>query len=178
MVLGGAWLFGGLVFALHLLRPEVSLLSGDLSTYAVGAFGSLMAVAFIALGTSIFVSAIALVPRVAGPRRLTPGRRLLAVSGVAGAPVAAFPTAAAVPQTTADYVEVIASLVCFVGFGAASALVASREWTGRQRSLGMGLAAAFGVCLAAMVFAPDATHGLFMRAAAGCMVGWLTASSF
>jgi hypothetical protein len=48
--IGSAMGFVGLVTALHLLRPELDPIQQDLSLYAVGPFGGLMAAAFVAPG--------------------------------------------------------------------------------------------------------------------------------
>jgi len=168
-----------LVAALHALRPDVDPIRDDLSLYAVGPFGALMAAAFIALGTSVFVTATVVLDAPAGTRTLRLNRTVLAISGIGGALVAAFPSAARAPQTPTDHAELVASLVFFVGFGTSSLVISLNAWTGFRASVAAFLSGAFGLVFLCMLFGPDEIHGILMRIAMACVVAWLVlAASF
>lgn len=173
IVIGSALCCLALVSALHRLRPDVDPVRDDLSIYAVGPFANLMAAAFILLGTSVFATATLLAPTGAGNRTVRVNRSVLAISGIAGALVAAFPTAAMTPETPIDYAELVASLVFFVGFGTSSLVLSLAAWTGSRRRVASFLSGAFAVLFLCLVFGPEEVHGLLMRIALGFIVSWL-----
>ena len=177
IVVGSALTALVLVVALHVLRPDVNPIRDDLSVYSVGPFAYLMAAAFIALGTSVFATATLLAPTGAGSRTLRVNRSVLAISGIGGALVAAFPTLATAPETPTDYAEIVASLVFFVGFGTSSLVVSLAAWTGFRRSIATLLSGSFGLLFLCLVFGPEAVHGLLMRLALVCVVAWLTVTA-
>ena len=171
LAVGCALVFVAVVATLHVLRPDVDPVRDDLSRYAVGPHGWLMAIAFVAMGGAATATACSL--RSGSPV----GRRVLAVAGLGGALVAVFPTAAVVPVTPRDYAEVAASLVFFVGFAAGSGVLSRTAWTGSRRLVPTLLSAGFDACFLAMLFAPDSIHGLAMRIAIGFLIAWLVVAA-
>lgn len=169
----GAVAFLALLIAVHFLRPDVDPFKDDVSAYAIGAYGALMATAFVVLGASVVAAAVALFGAARGGRGVRAGAALLALAGVGGTLVAAFPSNAPEPVTHTDYAEVAASLVFFVGFALGSGLVSFSAWTGGRRDAAVTLSVVFLACFLAMLFGPDRFHGLLMRVAVGFLAAWI-----
>jgi hypothetical protein len=81
------------------LRPDLNLLEKSLSYYAVGPWGALQAVAFVALGISSVALGIALRSASLPPRWEGPIAILLVISGVAGLGLVWYPMDAPGPAT-------------------------------------------------------------------------------
>lgn len=169
----GAVAFLALLIAVHFLRPDVDPFKDDVSAYAIGAYGALMSTAFVVLGVAVVAAAVALFGVAGGGRGVRAGASLLALAGLGGALVAAFPSNAPEPVTRTDYAEVAASLVFFVGFAIGSGLVSFSAWTGGRRDAAMTLSLGFLLCFLVMLFGPERFHGLLMRVAVGFLAAWL-----
>lgn len=109
----------GAVLVLHAARPELAPTSHRLSEFAVGPWGWLMAVAFLALAAGVWLLRRA----VPSAGRLHPVRALLAVAVVGLVLSAVFRTDATTPDAFRETVHTVAS------GGALLSLVTAAAWT-------------------------------------------------
>lgn len=154
-----------LVASVQSLRPDLEPARTDLSVYAVGPHAALMQAGFLALGLAVAA--------VGWGWEGSPWSRLLTVAGLGGMTVVAFPTTAVDPVTPRDYAEVAASLVFFVGFAVGSGVLSLTTESAARRFLLIPLSFGFDAFFLAMLFSPEAIHGLMMRLAIVCLVSWV-----
>ncbi|MBA3415791.1 MAG: DUF998 domain-containing protein [Chloroflexia bacterium] len=95
----GVLVNAAVLLAAPLLRPEIGLLDGALSQYAVGPWAALQNVGFVALGVSSLAIAAALSLTPTGSPWLLVGTALLALAATACIGMAAFPMGAVGPAT-------------------------------------------------------------------------------
>ena len=111
----GTAIFVVLIAALHFLSPEFDPIQRRTSEYAVGAFGYLMTVAFIALSVSTWALVIGLRRDLSEPARSMLGLALLGVFGIGLLVAAAFPTdLEGAPQTVVGTVHTINGALTFL----------------------------------------------------------------
>ena len=91
VALVGVCTFGVLIAALHVVRPELNPLVHPTSQYAVGSFGYVMSVAFIAMSVASFALTIGLSRQEVAPERALAGRILLGLWGVGALIAMLFP---------------------------------------------------------------------------------------
>jgi hypothetical protein len=139
--------------AAPVLRPDLNLLEKSLSYYAVGQWGVVQAVAFVALGISSVALALALRPGGPASGWIWPIVFLLMVSGIATLGLVWYPMGAPGPATllgdthqTAGTVGGVAQLAAALAF--AIAIRADPAWSGLFRTaLAMFLLAVTGAIL-------------------------------
>jgi hypothetical protein len=168
-------IFTVLVIVLHVLRPDLNPLSHTVSEYAIGPYGYLMTIAFIARGLGELCLVAGLVLGTIHSGRSWAGLVLLALATVCSLLVAIFP--GDIHNTS---VLVVHSLGAFVGF--VSLAVAAIVWSQRFRkdsywrssalaSLVLGLLILLSVV--GMVIGSANLIGLFERILELCIIGWL-----
>ena len=124
--------------AMPLLRPDVNLLRASLSAYAVGPFGYVQSLAFVALGAACLALSVA-VPRAVSRRPATwVASLLLVVAGVGMVALAAVPMGVPQPHTPLGDVHQTAGTIAVVAqFGALAALLLAvrngPEWASLRR---------------------------------------------
>ena len=124
--------------AMPLLRPDVNLLRASLSHYAVGPFGYVQSLAFVALGAACLALSVA-VPRAVSRRPATwVASLLLVVAGVGMVALAAVPMGVPQPHTPLGDVHQTAGTIAVVAqFGALAALLLAvrngPEWASLRR---------------------------------------------
>ena len=131
----GAAIFVGLVAALHFLRPETSPIGRPTSEYAVGRFGYLMTVAFVALSVATWALVIGLHRGLTRAARSSLGLGLLAVFGTCLLVAATFPIdLEGSPETPTGRIHSINGPIAFLSLTAATNLVSRRfKWDAKWR---------------------------------------------
>ena len=135
------------------LRPDLNLLEKSLSYYAVGPWGTLQAIAFVALGISSVALGFALLGAKLSPPWVWPIVLLLIISGVASLALVWYPMGAPGPATilgdahqTAGTVGGVAQLAAALAF--TIAIRADPSWSGLfPTALAMLLLALLGAIL-------------------------------
>ena len=123
----GTVVFVGLIAALHFLKPETSPIDRPTSEYAVGRFGYLMTVAFVALSVATWALVIGLRRDLPRSARSSLGLGLLGVFGSCLLVAAAFPIdLEGTPETLAGRIHSINGPIAFLSLTAATNLVSRR----------------------------------------------------
>jgi hypothetical protein len=139
VALVGTAIFVILIAALHFLKPETSLIDRPTSEYAVGRFGYLMTVAFVALSVATWALVVGLSRDLSRQARSPLGLGLLAVFGTGLLVAAAFPIdLEGAPQTLAGSIHSINGPIAFLSLTAGTNLVSRRfkldvKWLPRHR---------------------------------------------
>jgi hypothetical protein len=117
--------------ALHFLRPDTGIVETAMSAYAVGDYGFLETIAFVADGVAILALAGGLRISLNEPARSRMGLILLGLVGVGRLLEAAFPTdvpPGPVPRTPAGVVHLFVAFAVFVSVAVAAAIISGRVW--------------------------------------------------
>ena len=123
----GTTIFVGLIAALHVLRPETDAISRPTSEYAVGRFGYLMTLAFVALSLATWSLVIGLRRNLSKPAQSLIGLNLLKVFGIGLLVAATFPIdLEGAPQTLAGTIHAINGPISFLSLTVGTNLVSRR----------------------------------------------------
>lgn len=99
LALAGAWIAALALIAVSLLRPDLNVLRNSLSYYAIGPWGTLQSLAFVAIGLTSLGLAIALPSGFPPSRTLLTCVSLLVISGVASIGLTFYPMGGTGPST-------------------------------------------------------------------------------
>jgi hypothetical membrane protein len=123
----GTAVFVVLIAALHFLSPDFDPIQRRTSEYAVGPFGYLMTLAFIAMSVATWALVIGLRQHLAEAARSRLGLGLLAVFGIGLLVAATFPTdLEGAPQTLAGTIHSINGALTFLSVVIGANLVSRR----------------------------------------------------
>ena len=123
----GTALFVVLIAALHFLSPEFDPIQRPTSEYAVGPYGYLMTLAFVAISVSTWALIIGLSRDLGEPARSRLGLALLGVFGIGVLVAATFPIDLEdAPQTLAGTIHSINGPVAFLSLVIGSNLVSRK----------------------------------------------------
>ncbi len=137
---------------LHFLRPEYDPVERVISNYAIGPYGFLMTIVFLALAIGMLSLAFGIYKGVVPAARSGGGLILLVVAGLGTLPVALFPTDVTpedLPITSVGTIHVLAAVASLALFVVASLLLSRRlkndeKWSSFQPTL-------WGIALAGLV---------------------------
>lgn len=178
--------FGLLLVAVHLARPDLDPTWVPVSRYAIGPWGWLMTLAFVAWGGAPALLVAALWPRIDSTAARI-GLGLLAIGALGPLLAAVFPMdpldTPAEQMTAAGMVHAGAAVLGDALPVAAVVLTAARVWTDRAAlwvAAGLAVATLIAASVAMGVMlpesgqlGPDVQVGWFMRAFALASVGWV-----
>ena len=175
--------FVAAVAVLHILRPDYDPTQRVMSNYAVGPYGFLMIIAFLALAVSKFALALALYRGMTPASRSRTGIILLGIAGLGVLLAAIFPTDVTPddsPVTSVGVIHILVSVIGFLCLLAAMFLLSRRfkkdeRWQSFSRpSLALALAA-LAAFIAFMVIQATATPvgGIAQRIFVALYLLWL-----
>ena len=177
--------FVAALFALHLLRPDVSPLARVTSEFAVGRYGTLMTGAYVALAVAFVALAAGLARAENAPPRSSPGIVLLALAALGVGTAALFPVdvGAVRPVTTAGRIHRAAAIVAFVSMSAAPLVLArafrshpawrSLAWLG----VAVGVVGLAGLAAIQLVLLERGYAGAAQRIVLALVVAWTVAAA-